>query len=406
MLLCLLLGLQMEVTEENADEFRSLISTIPAFMFFYSERCGHCRHVHPAVKELGEKFKDDQDVLIAEFNCGTMPCHKFTRVQYYPTFALHFNGVTSKVRLDRTLETFIDVVNSLKSWDPNFKCKRYFNQSDDYPFFIISYDKEQDEACEELQKLLKRMPKVAEPKMLLAQKTEKPKMTVLYDKEKTFDYEGTVGDANIVPFVTDYLHTALGAWNISKQWTLIRYRRLGFFVYNEDRECHRALYTSHYMFPKIATARISSANFQNYDPTFDPTKDAPAFGLFSRDTSHFVLYKNVNMNTKFADELFALIDSGDDSNMTIPFKDFVPNAKKPISKQRVKAAAAPVKTKPKRDPRIIIIGILVFLIIGMIVYIKVAFFSDQRAVRRLFRGKSLASKVAKKFVPKDAVSDV
>ena len=396
MLLYLLLGLRMEVTEENADEYRSIVAKVPAFLFFYSERCGHCRHVHPTVTELGNKYENDTDILIAEFNCGRLPCHNFTRVQYYPTFAIRYNGTTMKVRLERNLDAFIETVESVKSWDPNFKCRRYFNQSDDYPFFIISYNMEQAAACDELMKLQKRLSKAAEGKLLLAERTEKPRMLVSYDKQKAFEYEGSLDDANIVWFITDHLHTALGAWKVEKQWKLIRYRRVGFFVHTDDRQIHRATYTANTLFPKVAIARISGAEYQKEYPSFDPEKDAPAFGLFSKDGSKYVLYKNVNFNTDFAKEITDLIDSGDDSSMNIPFKHFVQNARPDMS-------GAPQRTSKLY---IFLVGLLICVIFLIIALLKSLLCGSRRKVRRLLARNSVVSRLARRVMPKDSLADV
>ena len=386
----------MEVTEETADEYRSIVSKVPAFLFFYSERCGHCRHVHPAVTALGDKYQDDPDILIAEFNCGHVPCHNFTRVQYYPTFAIRYNGTTMKVRLDRNLEAFVEAVESVKAWDPNFKCRRYFHQSDDYPFFIFSYNMEQQAACDELMKLQRRLSKAAEGKLLLAERTEKPRMLVSYDKQKEFEYEGSLDDANIVWFITDHLHAALGTWKVERQWKLIRYRRVGFFVHTDDRQVHRATYTANTLFPKIAIARVSGADFQKEYPSFDPEKDAPAFGLFSKDGSKYVLYKNVNFNTDFAKELTDLIDSGDDSSMNISFKHFVPNARPDMS-------GAPRRTS---KVRIFIVGLVICALFIGVALLRTRLFGNHRSVRRLLARNPAVAKLARRVMPRDNLSDV
>jgi protein disulfide-isomerase A6 len=58
-------------------------------------RCGHCKALAPAWKQLGEAFTDNEDVIIGDVDCTKEEslCQKFG-VQGYPTLK-YFTGATS-----------------------------------------------------------------------------------------------------------------------------------------------------------------------------------------------------------------------------------------------------------------------------------------------------------------------
>ena len=58
-------------------------------------RCGHCKAIAPAWKQLGEAFADNEDVIIGEVDCTKeeSTCQKYG-VQGYPTLK-YFTGATA-----------------------------------------------------------------------------------------------------------------------------------------------------------------------------------------------------------------------------------------------------------------------------------------------------------------------
>ena len=80
---------------------------------FYAPWCGHCKHLVPIYEQLGEKFKDRSDVVIAKMD-ATANELEHTKVNSFPTIKLfkkgdnqviEYNGERTLDGLTRFLET-------------------------------------------------------------------------------------------------------------------------------------------------------------------------------------------------------------------------------------------------------------------------------------------------------------
>ncbi|XP_060068667.1 protein disulfide-isomerase-like [Ylistrum balloti] len=83
------------------------------FVEFYAPWCGHCKQLVPIWNELGEKFKDNADVVIAKMDAtaneiADVKVQSFPTLKYFPKNSeeiIDYNG-------ERTLESLVNFVTS------------------------------------------------------------------------------------------------------------------------------------------------------------------------------------------------------------------------------------------------------------------------------------------------------
>lgn len=83
------------------------------FRFVYFSRCGHCKQLAPIFDQLGEKFKDDDSVLIAKID-STANELEHTKITSFPTLKYYKKGDNAVVDYngERTLEGFVKFIES------------------------------------------------------------------------------------------------------------------------------------------------------------------------------------------------------------------------------------------------------------------------------------------------------
>jgi len=80
---------------------------------FYAPWCGHCKQLEPIYKQLGEAFKDDENIVIAKMD-STLNEVEQVKVQGFPTIKLFKKGDNAIVDYngERTLEGFTAFLKS------------------------------------------------------------------------------------------------------------------------------------------------------------------------------------------------------------------------------------------------------------------------------------------------------
>ena len=79
-----------------------------AFVEFYAPWCGHCKSLEPIWEELGEIFKDSEDIIIAKID-ATVNQIDSVRIPGYPSLLL-FQGamINTPFKGERTLDGILD----------------------------------------------------------------------------------------------------------------------------------------------------------------------------------------------------------------------------------------------------------------------------------------------------------
>lgn len=80
---------------------------------FYAPWCGHCKQLAPIYDQLGEKYKDNESILIAKMD-STANELEHTKISSFPTIKLFRKGDNKVIdyNLDRTLDDFIKFMDA------------------------------------------------------------------------------------------------------------------------------------------------------------------------------------------------------------------------------------------------------------------------------------------------------
>nr|AMM62655.1 conotoxin-specific protein disulfide isomerase (cspdi) [Conus textile] len=102
------------------------------FVEFYAPWCGHCKELAPIWDQLGEKFKDSKDIIIAKMD-ATANEQEEVKIKSYPTFKYFPKGSDEIIEYDgeRTLEELIKFVESGGKQEPPKREEEEKEEDDD-----------------------------------------------------------------------------------------------------------------------------------------------------------------------------------------------------------------------------------------------------------------------------------
>lgn len=100
------------LTPSNFDEVVKNSGKV-VFVKFYAPWCGHCKHLAPTYKSLGDVFQEETGVIIAELDADA---HRDVAQTYgvtgFPTLKIFVNGEPKDYNGDRSLEDMVEFVNN------------------------------------------------------------------------------------------------------------------------------------------------------------------------------------------------------------------------------------------------------------------------------------------------------
>jgi len=92
-----------------------LTNTKDVLVEFYAPWCGHCKSLAPIYEKLGEHFKDNENILIAQMDATANDVDPIYDVRGFPTikfFPGFSKGETpNDYQGERTLEAFVQFLN-------------------------------------------------------------------------------------------------------------------------------------------------------------------------------------------------------------------------------------------------------------------------------------------------------
>nr|AMM62654.1 conotoxin-specific protein disulfide isomerase (cspdi) [Conus geographus] len=102
------------------------------FVEFYAPWCGHCKKLAPIWDQLGEKFKDSKDIIIAKMDSTTNELEE-VQIKSFPTLKYFSKGSNEIIEYDgeRTLEELTKFVESGGKQEPPKKEEEEKEEDDD-----------------------------------------------------------------------------------------------------------------------------------------------------------------------------------------------------------------------------------------------------------------------------------
>jgi hypothetical protein len=325
MLISAILSLRMVITNENQPEMMRLSATIPVLGFFHTRRCGHCTVVEPVWANLTERYENDSSLLLVDCECteNLGACDKTSRMASFPTFLLIHNGNTAHIRIEnRTLENFVDIVEEIKGWNPEVPCQRWFNQTDRYPYLVLSWPDDEITACNKLIELESRIPGFAY-RMFLGKREDEMKVTFIMQKHDFQPYLGPLDD-EFISYANDYLHPSIGSWPVEESET-ITHRRFGILIYNESSQLRSAQEFGRNQSANYAFTSMNLTTFlADYPQLAFEEDDLPALAVFNTEKTSFVIVLGASFDQKLKDYFGEMVHAWDMEEPMIPRKTVAP----------------------------------------------------------------------------------
>jgi hypothetical protein len=320
--LSLALGLRMTITNDNLPEMKNLSESIPVFGFFHTRMCGHCLHVEPVWANLTELYENDTSILLVDSECNThrQACDNISRMPSMPTFVLIYNNRTFHIRIEnRSVANFARIIEEVKDWNPALPCSRWFNQTNGYPYLIVSFPDDEVTSCNKLIELQWRIPSL-HYRILLGKPDDGDKVRFVKGKDMVRPWNGPLDD-EFIAFAQDHLHPSIGFWPLEEGKQIV-HRRLGLYIYNSSSEIKEGEDFAKNQSDNYAFTRMNLSAFQaDYPEIVFEDDDTPALAIFNREQTAFYLMKSVLFDLDMKDYFTEMVNAWDLEDPLIPRKD-------------------------------------------------------------------------------------
>ena len=309
-------SLEFTLNDQNIEELANKSMETPVFILFRSPHCPHCQKIHPTWELLQTKYKNETGIIIADTDCVAFPkaCKYFMTVNAYPTFAIIIKNETSKTLVERKLESWSNLIDKIRLFGPNYRCKMWLEQADVFPFFIFTTTKGAEETCDEILEIVKQLPK---SKGLIYSNPNGTEYScqINMNEQYSYIYSNQTNYTVFIPFVKEFLLHPFGDWDISE--AAESDRRIGFFIYDDNRTLKRFSDIVFNQSAEFAFTKIEYEKFNNMFPKIELEKsELPALGVSNYKHSHFLLMTNVKVNDELYKKLDKIASGSEDNNMT------------------------------------------------------------------------------------------
>jgi hypothetical protein len=318
------LALAMTITEDNHDEMMNISKTIPVFGFFYSYMCASCAVARPTWERLTRIYANDTGILLVDCDCHyhQSACDATSWISRHPTYLIIFGNATMQIRIERTIEDFSALIESLKVLDPTLPCRRDFHQADAYPYIIISYPDDEKTACSKLLQISRYIPGF-EDRFLLGGPSNETKVFVRGNRYGISQYNGSLDAMSIVRLALDYFRVSLESnWNLSSI-RAITVRRAAFFIVQNDNLLwwYKNFVLS--LWETWCFAAINVSLFKRGYPTIEINESAlPYLAILNREKTKFKLIEGrVSLNDELKSLLANISADTEDTEMQIRYID-------------------------------------------------------------------------------------
>jgi hypothetical protein len=327
LVLAAIFGLRMTVTNDNWPEMKNLSESVPVFGFFHTRTCGHCTHVEPIWANLTALYENDTSILLIDSECTTdrQACDNISRMPAMPTFVLIYNNRTSNIRVeDRSVENFVSLIEEIKGWDARIPCYRWFNQTNAYPYLVVSFPGDELRACNKLIELQWRIPSL-HYRVLLGKPEEAQKVVFVKEKDAFQEWTAPLDD-EFITFALDHLHPSIGSWPL-EEGKYIVHRRLGLYIYNASSELKEGEDFAKNQSDQYAFTRMTLSDFQaDYPDVEFEADDTPALAVFNKEQTAFYLMKSVLFDSDLKIYFAEMINAWDFEDPLIPRKGAAPRS--------------------------------------------------------------------------------
>lgn len=127
---------RIDLDKRTYDEMKSQNSP-PALILAFTPWCGYCRALFPTWEKLTAKYKDDSDISIVWMNCTNEKglCNEFGVKGYPSIFTMMDGKVERPVISNRNIDTFENIISTLKQTVQRKKAFKESLGSAVYPYF-------------------------------------------------------------------------------------------------------------------------------------------------------------------------------------------------------------------------------------------------------------------------------
>jgi hypothetical protein len=268
------------------------------------------------------KYANDTSVLIVDCDChdDRTACELTTPVYRLPTFFLIYRAKLMQIRIERTFKDFVDLIEKVKSLDRSIPCPYHFNQSDEYPYIIVSGPEEPSVVCERIHELSAQIPE-SKDRILLGDRTDRASVVVQHEKEEFLRYTGDGSFESVLAFGQDYIHKSFGGWPLSES-RLLTHRRFGYLLMLHDWHLQSGERFIMSQWEKWCFWLMNASIFRDVYPQIEINdSELPSLAVFNKERSRF----RVLRSPAFGPELKEVFDNisavDDDPEMVFPFFD-------------------------------------------------------------------------------------